>query len=346
MCADSSKPKEQERIQCVKTIQETHQFLRTECDDQEFDYVWNNHLKNTKRLNNYASAMQILANEYWDVEGTGIDRTKWCIETARQYFHSNGLAQCILKDQRRQQFYKENKSQFHCGPSPRKENTNVNFEHMPEELGMELLSLLDVGSCFNPFSAFEDFTTVAIDLCPSNSDVFKGDFLTINVVNDKQSRDNFLQLIESQKTESGPCVKKRRTMTSLQENPDLKTIPSNYFHVVVFSLLLTYIPCANARWKLCKKSHQVLKTNGLLLIVTPDSCHQNKHAARMKQWKMSIESIGFQRVAYKKSLHLHHMAFRKVPENFLWDKRRYLGWDTAPQVLPIQQDLSNESKKS
>ena len=98
----------------------------------------------------------------------------------------------------------------------------------------------------------------------------------------------------------------------LTEGKQVKILPSELFHVVVFSLLLSYFPSAEQRWKCCCKAHRLLRPNGLLLIITPDSSHQNKNAAMMKSWKAGIESLGFVRWKYEKQTHLHCMAFRKV----------------------------------
>ena len=98
----------------------------------------------------------------------------------------------------------------------------------------------------------------------------------------------------------------------LTEGKQVKILPSELFHVVVFSLLLSYFPSAVQRWKCCCKAHKLLRLNGLLLIITPDSSHQNKNAAMMKSWKTGIESLGFVRWKYEKQTHLHCMAFRKV----------------------------------
>lgn len=98
----------------------------------------------------------------------------------------------------------------------------------------------------------------------------------------------------------------------LKEGKQVKILPSEMFHVVVFSLLLSYFPSAIQRWECCRKAYQLLRPNGLLLIITPDSSHQNKNAAMMKSWKTGIESLGFVRWKYEKQTHLHCMAFRKV----------------------------------
>ena len=51
----------------------------------------------------------------------------------------------------------------------------------------------------------------------------------------------------------------------LTEGKQVKILPSELFHVVVFSLLLSYFPSAEQRWKCCHKAHQLLRPNGALV---------------------------------------------------------------------------------
>lgn len=88
-------------------------------------------------------------------------------------------------------------------------------------------------------------------------------------------------------------------------------LPKNSFHVIVFSLLLEYLPSPDQRWTCCLKANELLNTNGLLLIITPDSHKQHRNAAMIKSWKEAIESIGFKQWRYVKLEHLHCLAFRK-----------------------------------
>ena len=93
---------------------------------------------------------------------------------------------------------------------------------------------------------------------------------------------------------------------------EVNCLPEESFHIVVFSLLLSYFPSPNQRWNCCVKAHELLAANGLLIIVTPDSSHQNRNAQMIKSWKIALESIGFVRWRYVKQTHLHCMAFRKI----------------------------------
>lgn len=97
-----------------------------------------------------------------------------------------------------------------------------------------------------------------------------------------------------------------------QPTSPITRLPAEIFHVVVFSLLLEYLPAPSARWLCCQKAQQLLALNGLLLIITPDSKHQNKNVGMMKSWRTALESMGFKRWRYVKLQHLHCMAYRKV----------------------------------
>ncbi|XP_034508968.1 S-adenosylmethionine sensor upstream of mTORC1-like [Ailuropoda melanoleuca] len=120
------------------------------------------------------------------------------------------------------------------------------------------------------------------------------------------------------------------------KNP-IDSLPGELFHVVVFSLLLSYFPSPYQRWICCKKAHELLVLNGLLLIITPDSSHQNRHAMMMKSWKIAIESLGFKRFKYSKFSHMHLMAFRKISLKTTSDlvSRNY------PGMLYIPQDFNS-----
>ncbi|MGH0125605.1 UNVERIFIED_CONTAM: hypothetical protein FKN15_010371 [Acipenser sinensis] len=124
------------------------------------------------------------------------------------------------------------------------------------------------------------------------------------------------------------------------KNP-IDALPGELLNVVVFSLLLSYFPSPYQRWICCKKAHELLALNGLLLIITPDSSHQNRHAMMMKSWKIAIESLGFKRYKYVKFSHMHLIAFRKVSLKTTSDlvSRNY------PEMLYIPQDFNNAEEE-
>ena len=126
----------------------------------------------------------------------------------------------------------------------------------------------------------------------------------------------------------------------LKPDHEVRTLPAEVFHVVVFSLLLSYFPSAVQRWECCLKAYRLLLTNGLLLIVTPDSSHQNRNAAMVKSWKAAIESMGFVRWKYVKQTHLHCMAFRKVAQCHFYDQN-----NASPEMLYIPQDFKEEEEE-
>ncbi|MEE6480897.1 hypothetical protein FKM82_012701 [Ascaphus truei] len=186
--------------------------------------------------------------------------------------------------------------------------------HLPGKL-----RLLDVGSCFNPFLKFDEFLTVGIDIVPAVESVYKCDFLNLQLQQPLElapdAIDAFLKHLKS----------------------PIDSLPAELFHVVVFSLLLSYFPSPYQRWICCKKAHELLALNGLLLIITPDSSHQNRHAMMIKSWRIAIESLGFKRFTYSKFSHMHLMSFRKTSLKTTSDlvSRNY------PEMLHIPQDFNS-----
>lgn len=64
----------------------------------------------------------------------------------------------------------------------------------------------------------------------------------------------------------------------------------------------------------------------------------------MKRWKLAIERIGFQRMKYSKDTHLHFMAFRKVLDDYLWDRKQSEYWSNETiHELNIPQDFQESS---
>ncbi|XP_022909974.2 S-adenosylmethionine sensor upstream of mTORC1 [Onthophagus taurus] len=144
------------------------------------------------------------------------------------------------------------------------------------------LKLLDVGSCYNPFKEFDLFDVTAIDLAPALPDVLQCDFINLKI-----------------------CE-----ITKISNNT-INSLAQNSFHVIVFSLLLEYLPTPEFRFICCEKAYKLLKPEGLLIIITPDSNHVGVNAKLMKTWRFILAQIGFSRIKYEKLKHLHCMGFRK-----------------------------------
>lgn len=140
------------------------------------------------------------------------------------------------------------------------------------------IKLLDVGSCYNPFRSYSYLEVTPIDIAPASEDVFKCDFLNTDFGSGAVSGHNL-------KIET--------------------------FDVVVFSLVLEYLPSPQQRLKFCENAYKLLKFEGILIIITPDSKHVGANAKYMKSWRFILAKLGFMRIKYEKLAYLHCMVFRK-----------------------------------
>lgn len=243
----------------------------------------------------------------------------------REYFQNGGKRKALEKDEKRAVLATKTTPALNVHESSKLEGPLTNLSFTSPDFITELLQasgkirLLDVGSCFNPFLKFEEFLTVGIDIVPAVESVYKCDFLNLQLQQPLQLAQDAIDAFLKQ-----------------LRNP-IDALPGELFHVVVFSLLLSYFPSPYQRWICCKKAHELLVLNGLLLIITPDSSHQNRHAMMMKSWKIAIESLGFKRFKYSKFSHMHLMAFRKTSLKTTSDlvSRNY------PGMLYIPQDFNS-----
>ncbi|KAK3103867.1 hypothetical protein FSP39_022514 [Pinctada imbricata] len=283
-------------------IKGVHSDLRRELSvgERSLDEIWGKHCENETVLKQYADCMYKLATEHWTSQPQ--TRIEWCRDAVREYYNDGGLQRCLDKDRKRMQWRKiggENSAE------EEKEKTNIDETAVKDEtsetsfqcrrlgsFAQGKLYLLDVGSCYNPFSEFEEFISIGIDLCPANEKVHRCDFTNIQI--DRElSMGNFVHI------------------TSTPDH-QLVSFPHGAFDVVVFSLLLEYLPAPKQRWLCCTNAFELLKTNGLFIIISPDSHKQHRNAAMIKSWKTCIEAMGFCRWKYEKLEHIHCMVFRKV----------------------------------
>lgn len=130
--------------------------------------------------------------------------------------------------------------------------------------------------------------------CPIQT-VIKGDFLNLIV-----AEDHSYHVAEYSPQKVSPAVFRRSS-----------------FAIVVFSLLLSYFPAPSQRLKCCLNAFHMLQPHGVLVIVTPDSSHQNKNMKFIKSWQWALEGLGFSKWKYEKQRHLHCIAFRKCHKQML-----------------------------
>lgn len=212
----------------------------------------------------YSKAMNSLANKVWEKSDdcTSLDSSQSRIEWIRrhivQYFVGN--------DNRRFLERMERKLKYLHAEQPLKGVEDIYEPKSGTRIGINpdpgsRISVLDVGSCYNPFAKLPEFDVVAIDLSPApDSDVLRGDFVDVSV--------------GERANDVGIAVDTRIVIDS---SGHLTSIAAESFDSVVFCLLLEYLPTARLRFKVCRKAFQVLKFGGIFVVVTPDSSHQGKN---------------------------------------------------------------------
>ncbi|KAM7299318.1 S-adenosylmethionine sensor upstream of mTORC1 [Ixodes scapularis] len=211
------------------------------------------------------------------------DRIEWCHQTLRSYFYEGGLKRALRSLPSFDQ------------------NAESAMEHALRLLQLPpggKVRLLDVGSCYDPFRCYEDIEAVAVDLTPAREGVLECDFLKLRVTDPSGGR-------------WSPYV---------LTNP-LVELPAASFQAVVMCMVLEYLPSCLQRWTFCRKAAALLRPYGLLLVVTPDSKHQQRNAAMVASWKEALGNLGLPKLRYEKRQHLHCMAFyrcgptRELSEN-------------------------------
>ncbi|KAL1502430.1 hypothetical protein ABEB36_007571 [Hypothenemus hampei] len=268
----------QNHVQLSDYIKITHKKLREEAELIGFEEAWKKHCENRNNLKQYASAMQELAINHWEKNlsknNKVVLRTDWIYRTCMEYFNN------LLK-------YREKElnillKNHQCFKAEEQEDLLI----VPSQ-GLKY-KVLDVGSCYNPFTEYEKFDVIAIDIAPANESVLICDFLNVNIDD-----------------------------TTVIDNKTIKQIAKNHFHIVVFSLLLEYLPSPLQRLKCCLNAYEVLKSEGLLAIISPDSKHVGSNSKIFKSWQYVLSNHGFIRIKYEKLPYLHCMLFRKVPNKFV-----------------------------
>nr|SVE70125.1 EOG090X0FUY [Eubosmina coregoni] len=282
-------------LKLAETIKFVHRKLREEIKSGiDAETVWEQHCKDRNTLQEYAESMHLLATEHWE-KLTATDpltsRILWTRDSLRGYFHEGGLEKARLKNK---------------------------TDHSPKDkidFSSSRIKLLDVGSCYNPFSTFtEELDVLAVDLHPALDSVYQCDFLKVPLAD--------------------------KTVMTTSTGKEVESLAHNQFHCVVFSFLLEYLPTAAQRWTCCVKGEQLLMEEGLLIIITPDSKAAHANAPMMRSWRCALSSIGLERVRYEKLQHAHCMAFRKTGAGH----QSTVDHNHLAQMIYIPQDFAKDSE--
>lgn len=302
----------QELSEFIKSV---HKSLREESKKLGADHAWKQHLEQEKQLRDYAEAMKTLSESHWSKRDAEPNRIEWAIKSVKEYF-DNQLPKHREKEERILKIvYEEN-----INPYP----PIACYRRIPDDIEEnQKLRLLDVGSCFNPFKKYLDFDVTAVDIAPSSaSGVFQLDFINVHI-----STEPTFNLCHNR----------------------LQSLPRNYFDIIVFSLLLEYLPSSNQRLKCIKNAYELLDNEGLLIIITPDSKHVGANAKLMKNWRYTLAQMGFSRIKFEKMEHLTCMVFRKCIDRSIsvrWariHKEEYMNDElNIPQDFNISEDEEND----
>ncbi|CAF1434922.1 unnamed protein product [Rotaria magnacalcarata] len=156
-----------EQLNLAESIKKVHQQLRNDVNQtpEAAESIWNQHVANTDKLNEYAKSMRQLAQHHWAEKAHGQTRLTWCYKTIKDYFFGNeisGLERKCARDKRKQIL------------------TDICADcQIRIQQRMTKPRVLDVGSCYNAFSIHDDLETIAIDIAPADESVHRIDFLRV-----------------------------------------------------------------------------------------------------------------------------------------------------------------------
>lgn len=249
-------------------IKHVHKNLKVQSAKYGTSKAWTQHCEDENTLKKYADYMKTLATLHWDNKSTeelkANSRNEWIVNQCKEYFFNKGIEKQRIREQKI----------LHL--------MDLNNETIELVLRNNVIRLLDVGSCYNPFKNYDIFDVLAIDIAPANYAVYKCDFTNVQLVNELNNDQNVIQ-----------------------------TLLKNSYDTVVFSLLLDYLPSPELRLNACSKAYELLKTEGIMIVILPDSKHVGANAKYMKSWRHTLSTIGFSRIKYEKLAYIHCMLFRK-----------------------------------
>jgi len=275
----------------AEDVKAVHRKLREQLlEGGKEEEVWRNHIQDQETLDKYSESMKLLATSYWESSGEE-SRVQWVKKEVESYFWGGGEAREERKDQKRLWRSEGNaREEWAVEKAPSNGDCNLDYETLDQENRKDVekapLRVLDVGSCYNPFGEFEDWQVLPVDIAPATPCVRFCDFLSVELA-------------------AETLIQERNHKT------EVKSLEAGGYHVVIFCLLLEYLPSAALRLQAVEKAVGSLKEGGLLCIVTPDSCHQARNSEQLSSWKLGLGLLGLSKVTYTKAKHFHGLVYRK-----------------------------------
>ncbi|KAK2588838.1 hypothetical protein KPH14_001708 [Odynerus spinipes] len=259
----------EEHKRLANIVKQVHAVLRKECEEYGAETAWRRHLTRNDILQKYVASMKDLATTHW--KGNNTDslsgtycRIEWIKSQCKEYFFNGGKEKYSDREfgikAKMGELSIDNTNKSTSLTSEQNCYTNKVLSNETNEKFTKV-SVLDVGSCYNPFETETTFDVTAIDLVAAPPTVLQCDFLNINIGKEK--------ILSIDKTQ-------------------ILQLPEESFDVVVFSLLLEYMPCPEQRYLCCSKAYSLLKKNGILFIISPDSKHVGANVKLIKSWRKCI----------------------------------------------------------
>jgi len=272
----------------AEDVKSVHRKLREQLlEGGEPNEVWAKHMQDLATLDKYSKSMKSLATSYWEKSGEE-SRVEWVKNQVESYFWADGEEREKKRDQKRLIRSQDNNREGEVVATGLLDKSQDLLNRTVVEAKSEItpLQVLDVGSCYNPFGEFENWQVLPLDIAPATPCVKFCDFLNVDLAPET--------LVED-------CGNRA----------EVKCLKRAGYHVVIFCLLLEYLPSADLRLKAVEKAVEALMEGGVLCIITPDSCHQARNSDQLSSWKLGLGLLGLSKVTYTKSKHFHGLVYRK-----------------------------------
>jgi len=314
----------------AEDVKAVHRKLREQLlEGAEVEEVWKKHVQDQETLDKYSESMKLLATSYWESSGEE-SRVQWVKSQVESYFWGGGVEREARKDQKRLWRSKgDTRENEESEKATSSGGCNLEDEILGEGNGKDgersSLRVLDVGSCYNPFGELEGWQVLPVDIAPATPSVKLCDFLSVELA-----------------AETVVVTKECNRKT------EVKSVERGGYHVVIFCLLLEYLPSSALRLQAVEKAVGALKEGGLLCIVTPDSCHQARNSEQLSSWKFGLGLLGLSKVTYTKAKHFHGLVYRK-PSCFQMElvkseSRGGIGRKRKNEVSSKEDEVENETK--